>query len=301
MEEFFVYLELERNYSDKTIKAYGLDVGQLLSHLLADSLEDIETHDELYGKLQNSEITTIRKYLNELSLNYSRSSYARKLSGCRIFFNFLLRQKKIDFNPFNSIKSPKITRKLPNLLLPSEISKLTKACKNQKLGLRDKAIIEVFYASGIRVSELVNLRLGDYNEDSHELLVYGKGSKERLVLLTSEAKTILDEYLTSLRPLLTKDFKHDYIFVNRNGQKLSQRSIERMIAKYASLASILKPVSPHTLRHSFATHLLEGGADLRIVQDLLGHSSISTTQIYTHVSLERLKRIHNLYHPRPQL
>ena len=248
--------------------------------------------------MANLTINDIRMYLNQLRQNYSKSSYARKLSSLKNYFNYLVRGKKLAHNIFKEIKTPKLNRKLPLLLNKNEIDKLIKACEKEEFGTRDQALIEVLYASGIRVSELVNLKVTDYNKSQLELIVFGKGAKERLVLLTNEAKQSLEKYLTCLRPQLIQNPAQTALFVNKYGNKLTTRSIERLIKKYSKLAKLSKIVSPHTLRHSFATHLLEGGADLRVVQDLLGHASISTTQIYTHVSLDRLKKIHNLYHPR---
>jgi len=290
IDDFISYLKLERNYSSHTLDAYTLDLHQLLSFLKEKNIDHL-----------NIDRLKARSFLLFLEEHHaSRKSIARKISCFRSFYKFLVKRKYIKKNPWDAVSIPKIQRKLPNFLYTEEMAAMLD-CPDEKTpaGLRDRAILEMLYASGMRVSELVQLNLSDIDAGDGEILVHGKGSKERVVLIGSHAISALKDYMRLGRSKLTgKKAQNRAMFLNRFGTRLTQRSIEREIQNYAKKAGIDKKVTPHTLRHSFATHLLENGADLRTVQELLGHASLSTTQIYTHITKERLKTIYNKAHPR---
>lgn len=284
-DKFIVFLKTERHYSPHTISNYQRDLRFLLKIL--------------QGRAQIDR-TAARDYLVALeNKKYSRRSVARKLSAARSFFRFLLREKLIDQNPFENLLTPKLPRKLPNFLYPEEIKALLEALETKTpLGLRDLAILEVIYGTGLRVAEIVKLNLSDIDFTEGEIRVLGKGSKERIVLFGKQAKEAMQNYLNKSRPILLCGQKSAAFFINRRGNRTTVRLMERLILHYAKKAGISKKVTPHTLRHSFATHLLSGGADLRMVQELLGHASLSTTQVYTHITKERLKEVYDASHPR---
>ena len=282
--KFTNYLKTERNYSKHTISNYARDLRFLLQFL----------------KGRKIDRTAAREYLLALEKkHYSRRSVARKLSSTRSFFRFLMREKLAKQNPFENLLTPKLPKKLPNFLYQEELKKLL-AEPNTKspLGLRDQAILEVIYGTGLRVAEIVRMNINDVDFDEGEIKVLGKGAKERIVLFGSHAQAALHNYIREGRPFLLAQKKTPALFINRRGGRLTCRSVERMITFYAKEAQLQKRVTPHTLRHSFATHLLSGGADLRMVQELLGHVSLSTTQVYTHITKERLKEVYDSAHPR---
>lgn len=259
------------------------------------------------------EAESLREYVRSIQDRYSRQTVVRKVSAIRTFCRYLRREQLIDDDPSKLVRGPKLSRRLPPCLDKEEIARLFAATEITDgtdeasfNSVRDRAILELLYASGMRVSELCSARVQDIDIEAREMRVFGKGSRERVVLMNQSACDWLKQYLDkrldkrsrvdiqgseTLRP-------DEPMFVSRQSTPLSTRSVHRIVLKYARLANIEKVITPHTLRHSFATHLLEGGADLRVVQDLLGHSSISTTQIYTHVSMERLRRIYMSSHPR---
>ncbi|MFA6431632.1 MAG: tyrosine recombinase XerC [Candidatus Margulisiibacteriota bacterium] len=280
---FVGYLKNERNYSPHTISNYLRDLKFLDKFILGKELNRL----------------TAREYLLELEKNkFAKRSIARKLSAARSFFRYLLREKKVKANPFENILTPKLPKKLPNFLYKDEVSSIfNKINTDDPQGLRDLAIIEIIYGTGIRVVEASGLNLNDVDYDEGEIRVMGKGSKERIVLFGSHAKSALVEYLKEARGKLLSNKRSSALFIGRKGNRLSSRHIERRIKYYAKAAGIAKKVTPHTLRHSFATHLLSGGADLRTVQELLGHVSLSTTQVYTHITKERLKEVYDKAHP----
>jgi integrase/recombinase XerD len=218
----------------------------------------------------------------------------------RGFFSYLYANKYIEKDPTEKISPAKVVRKLPEVLSFNEIEKiLEQPDTNQKLGLRDKSILELFYSSGLRVSELIELKISDLFLDDEVIRVLGKGSKQRIVPIGSSAVNWLKEYMVKSRPHLEQRIKSkNYIYLNSRGTKLSRMGVWKIVERYANQAGINKEVHPHTFRHSFATHLLEGGADLRAVQEMLGHSDISTTQIYTHIDREYVKQVHRDFHPR---
>jgi integrase/recombinase XerD len=228
------------------------------------------------------------------------TSTARYYSSLKGFFLFLLASKYIITNPIEKIPSPKLDKKLPLVLSFPEVDLiLSKPDINSKLGLRDKAILETLYACGLRISELIGLKISDLFFKEEIIRVLGKGSKERIVPIGRSAVNWINEYLNTCRPLLQKKaFSENYLFLNRRGKKFSRMGMWKIVNRYVIEAGIEKPVHPHTFRHSFATHLLEGGADLRAVQEMLGHADISTTQIYTHIDREYIKQVHKQFHPR---
>lgn len=290
ISSFLDYLKNERNFSQHTYGSYALDLKQLDSFLDERKMSDISSFTR----------TDARAFLVKLEEEgLSRKSVARKISCYRSFYSYLIKSKLIKVNHWAGISLPKITKKLPNFLYPEEIDLLLGIPDlKSPSGLRDKAILEVLYASGMRVSELVKLNISDVDKDDGEILVSGKGSKERIVLIGGPAMDALKDYLKYGRSKLVKSTSNRAIFLGRFGTRITSRSVERIIQKHIKKAGIDKKISPHSLRHSFATHMLERGADLRTVQELLGHASLSTTQIYTHVTKERLKTVYDGAHPR---
>ncbi len=241
-----------------------------------------------------------RRYLAELKRDgRARTTIARRVSALRSFFKFLKRQGVVERNIFVSLDSPRLPKKTPEYLFVEEVSSLLKAPDAETpAGLRDRAILELLYSSGMRVSELVSLNLADLKPGSPELRVVGKGNKERIVFVGDPAHAAVEEYLKNGRPLFGAAQDGRALFLNKNGGRLHVRGVQRVVEKHINRTAILKKISPHSLRHSFATHLLNGGADLRTVQELLGHASLSTTQIYTHISAERLRKTYDETHPR---
>ena len=297
IELYAFFLKNEKNYSNYTIVSYRNDLIQFFNYLkLYRILKD--------DKIEYVDRSVMRKYIVYLKKSdYSARSISRKISTVRSFFKFCLREGIIKINPTINLITPKIDKKLPYFLYLQEVNKLIEApLKNTIFGIRDRAILELLYGTGIRVGELVNLNIRNIDLYEKTIIVFGKGSKERILPLGNPSIRAIQEYLTSRNLFEKKIFvnKNDLeaLFLNRLGGRLTTRSIRRIIIKYMKMASLNKKISPHVLRHSFATHLLEGGADLRSVQELLGHKSLSTTQIYTHITKERLKTIYKKSHPR---
>jgi len=290
LADFRLYLEVERNLSRHTVKAYGTDLADFLNWAGTRVPEEINHRN-------------IRSYMAEIQIrSYARTTLARKIAAIRTFYRYLYRERLINANPADNIKTPRKSRSLPGFLFKEEIGSIIQQINtNIPSGYRDMAIIETLYASGIRVSELCGLNLGNINLENNEITVFGKGGKERIVLISDKVKGILAEYLKNIRPQLCADeikSENSPVFVNCEGFRLNTRSVHRLISNLAKKMNSRKKISPHIFRHSFATRLLENGADLRIVQELLGHASISNTQIYTHVSTERLKQAYIKAHPR---
>ncbi|NLU10924.1 MAG: tyrosine recombinase XerC [Tepidanaerobacter acetatoxydans] len=290
IDSFIDYLRATKTESQNTIKAYSEDLSQFLEYLKQKKLSEPilinATHLHIRGFLA---------YLQEKKI--SKRTTARKLSTLRSFYKYLVVEGFVQENIAKSISTPKTSKKLPLFLYPGEIEALLSAPKNDVLGIRDKAIMELLYATGMRVGELVLLKTSDINFGSNYIIVFGKGSKERVVFFGQKAEESLEKYLKESRPFLIKDINCDSLFLNKNGTAISARSIRRIIDKYVKIAALNSEVSPHTLRHTFATHMLNNGADLKTVQELLGHSSLSTTQIYTHVTKERLKEVYDKTFP----
>jgi len=283
---FLKYMKSERGATINTLKAYEKDLRQFLKFLRDESLE-------IYSATKDS----VRDFIMVLTENrYNRNSVVRKLSTLRRFYTFMVKRGFVSENPLVSLFSPKQEKVLPNFLTQSEMEKLIENIPlDDPLGIRDRAIVEFLYSTGIRIGELVRLDISDIR-DTRQILIKGKGNKERIVFLGEYAIKSLKKYLEEVRPKLIRNDKEKALFLSRFGTRLTCRSIERMMEKYG--IQIGKDISPHTIRHSFATHLLENGADLRAVQELLGHSDLSTTQKYTHITLERLKEIYKKTHPR---
>lgn len=282
------YLTLEKGLSENTINSYLSDLENLAAYM------DKENVD-----LQEINSLTIHKYLISLkNLDYKESSLSRVLSSLKSFFSFLEEEMIIASNPINDVERPKMGFRLPEVLSVKDIEKILKAPKADILGLRDQAMLETLYASGIRISELINLDMADLNLDLSYIQCIGKGNKERIVPIGSVAHGVLGKYLDISRPKLLKDYRVSKIFLNSRGGPISRQGVWKIIKAYAKEVGLEKKVSPHTFRHSFATHLLENGADLRSVQEMLGHTDISTTQIYTHISKKHLYKIYKTAHPR---
>lgn len=290
IEKFKAYLNTEKNFSQHTLINYAKDLQDLFSFLELNST-----------KIENTTQQILKQYLTVLyDKNYQKSTIARKLSSIRTFFKFLYREQLIKFNPASFLLTPKLSHKLPEFLDIREIMELldTKG-SDDILSYRDKAILEVLYSTGIRVSELTNLNVEDIDFIGGTVKVRGKGKKERIVPLGSKAIEALNIYESAKKQINIRPFSINYaVFMNKNAKRLTDRSVRRIIDKWIKKSSILKHISPHTLRHSFATHLLDNGADLRSVQELLGHANLSTTQRYLHVTTESLKRVYKKAHPR---
>ncbi|MBI3322999.1 MAG: site-specific tyrosine recombinase XerD [Candidatus Omnitrophica bacterium] len=282
------FLRLERGLSDNTVSAYGRDLAQFSQALRGKSPPEITRNDilEHLMKLRDRELAP--------------SSVGRKLVAIKVFFRFLLGQGALRSDPSGVIESPRLMKGLPEVLDVEEVSRLLRAADGRagKKSIRDRAILELLYASGLRVSEAAGLRISDLNQEAGFLRCVGKGGRERVVPVGKHALHWIRKYLAEARADYGPKPDARQIFLNRFGRALSRQSIWMILKHYARQAGIRKGIKPHTLRHSFATHLLEGGADLRVVQELLGHASIATTQIYTHVDRARLKAIHAKFHPR---
>ena len=283
IELFIDYLSIERGLSPNTLQAYRRDLCQFRDWL---KKEFLQVDSALIGNY----LATLREKGNKSrTLN-------RKLSVVRMFYKFLYTEGKIDHNPVEGVSSPRLGRKIPSFLSEKEVEALLEASSvDEQYGSRDRAILEVVYGAGLRISELVNLNLTDLNLKGGWVKVLGKGSKERIVPLGREACRWVRIYLRKRRIETTDKLS---LFCNRYGKRLSRQACWKITKKYSQKSGITKKISPHTLRHSFATHLLSRDADLRFVQELLGHTNISTTQIYTHITQERLKKVYKKYHPR---
>ena len=298
VRQFLAYLEHERNFSEHTIRSYTADLVQFAAFLSGPDADASAEGEALSGLIRAVTPLELRRYLAELRhCNYSRATIARKIATLRSFYKYLARQGEVQRNPVKVIRTPRQERRLPKFLDPSEIERLLGAAKGKDfLSLRDAAMLEILYSTGMRVSELVGLDLADIDPIGEVVRVRGKGRRERLAPLGSYAITALNRYLEARAKAGVHDAKA--VLINRHGERLSARSVRRKLGKYLALAGLDPHVSPHTLRHSFATHMLERGADLRAVQELLGHRSLSSTQIYTHVTAGRLKEVYEAAHPR---
>lgn len=285
IDKFIIYLKTEKNSSRHTIINYTIDLKAFASFLGEKDIGDV---DHL----------TLRRFLAEMrTKNYSKRTIARKLASLRTFFKFLFREGHIKTNPITAVSTPKLDKILPKFLDVEKVVKLLLAPdEKEPSGLRDRAVMETLYSTGIRVSELVGLDITDVDFISGVAKVFGKGSKERMVPIGDTALSAIRKYLEKRGKRAPKE--KDAIFLNKSGRRLTDRSVRRIIDKYIRACGIQEKISPHSLRHSFATHLLDRGADLRSVQELLGHMNLSTTQIYTHVTTKRLKAVYDKAHPR---
>jgi integrase/recombinase XerD len=289
---FRAYLKLERSLSDHSVQAYLNDIAKLSQYF-----EAIEEETKLTD-IKASDIKSFISWLNNLGM--LASTQARVISGMKAFFTYLMLEEVIQIDPMALIEAPKLSRKLPDMLNIHEINGLIEAIDASKPeGMRNKAIIEVLYGCGLRVSELTDLKISNLYPQIEFIKVIGKGNKERLVPVGGVALKLLDIYLNQVRNHMTiKKGNENFIFLNRFGAKLSRISVFNLVKSLAVATGLKKTISPHTLRHSFATHLIEGGADLRAVQEMLGHSSITTTEIYTHIDRDYLREVITQFHPR---
>ena len=290
LDQFLHYLTVEKGLSDNTLEAYRHDLGRFLNHLREKGIQDISEVDKV----------NLRSFLLSLKRQgLSTRTLARNQVALRTFFRFLVLEGNLEANPAEELDSPKMVKTLPEILTPREVEQLLEQPDlKTPLGIRDRAMLEILYATGMRVSELVQLPVNQVNLEAGYALIYGKGSKERVVPLGSEAIHWISHYLQTIREGLLKGKESSFLFIGRSGKGMSRQRFWKCLKDYGRKAGIKKRMTPHLLRHSFASHLLEGGADLRSVQMMLGHVDISTTQIYTHVTGERLKKVHRRYHPR---
>lgn len=290
VDEFCVYLKVERNLSENTILAYKKDLAQFYQWLAQEGLE--------MDKLLLADMKLYLYHLNEKK--YTKSTVARKLSTIKSFYNFLVRDERIDGYAFANLKPPKKEKYLPSVIEKSKLINFLESLTQEKtyFKMRDSAIFELLYGSGLRVSEVVSLNIDDV--ESIFLRVVGKGNKERIVPYSYRFKESLTIYLEKARPFLVKNNSEKALFLNNRGTRLTTRGIQYLIENYIKLGFLDEDVSPHSFRHSFATHLLDNGADLRVIQEFLGHESLSTTEIYTSVSMSKLKEVYQKAHPRAQ-
>ncbi len=292
LNSFRIFLKYEKNLANNSIKAYLQDVSRLMQYLLDIKQKKISPYE-----VEMKDIQQFLWYLYEMGV--SERTQARMISGIKGFYRFLINSDAMAHNPTILIETPKFQRKLPEVLTVEEIDIMINAIDlNTKHGQRNRAIIETLYSCGLRVSELVNLKISDLFFDEGFVRITGKGNKQRLVPISQRAIDEINTYLIDYRPLYPVKPQHtDILFLNNRGQVLTRNMVFLIIKKAAARAGIQKKISPHTLRHSFATHLIDGGADLRSVQQMLGHESILTTEIYTHISKEHLRETLLLYHP----
>lgn len=292
IDEFSTYLSFEKNYSEHTIKGYISDIISFALWLNADCL--------------SADLEKLREYLHFIQkFNYKKTTVLRKIASIRSFYKYLYREQLLTNNPAESLIAPKKGKSLPKFLTDDEMEQiLDNVPISTPAGFRNKAILELLWATGMRVSELSGLNFGDLELENNEIRVFGKGSKERIVLVSSRAKKYLEQYIHTARPLIIgangkiPSMSEDSpIFINNTGYRLQTRTIRNAINEIVTRIQLPKHVTPHVFRHSFATRLIEHGADLRVVQELLGHASISNTQIYTHVSAQHLKDVYNTAHP----
>ena len=292
IDAFLRYLRIERNSSELTLKSYSEDLDSLLEYF-----------SERIGRIPSPAdvtITMLRGYLSYLhECQYARTTIARRLACLRSFFRFCQRESLSESNPAKALRTPRLGRKLPHFLTTEQVALLLEAPPaNTPMGLRDRAILETLYSAGLRVAELVGLNLEDWDRDADILRVFGKGRKERIAPIGTYAARALGDWLEVRQPDNSAPADdQSAVFLNKFGRRLTTRSVGRMLEKYLLETGLNRITSPHTLRHSFATHLLDGGADLRSVQELLGHKSLTTTQIYTHVSTKRLRETYERAHP----
>lgn len=292
IDGFKSYLSVERNFSEHTLNAYYSDILSYILWLNGQSCIDAD-----FNKL--------REYLYFIQkFDYKKTTIARKTASLRTFYKFLFRERYIESNPATALISPKKPKSLPKFLTPDEIEKILNNVKiNTPAGFRNRVILELLWATGMRVSELSNLNFGDLNLEENEIKVFGKGAKERIVLVSNRAKDYLIQYIKTARNLLAPGYdigevnEKSPLFINNTGFRLQNKTIRNVINEVVEKIELPKKVTPHVFRHSFATHLIENGADLRVVQELLGHAGISNTQIYTHISMKHLQDVYNTSHP----
>ena len=283
IEEFIDYLRFEKKYSENTISSYKRDLNKTNTYINKD-----------FAKLNKKDI---QNYIQKLSKSENASSVSRCISTLKSFYKFLELNKYTNKTPLTTITNPKTVKKLPKILSEEEIEKLLDINLKTDFDYRNKAMLELMYSSGLRVSELINLNVNDIDLSNASVRIFGKGSKERIIPLNDYAIDALNNYILNHRRSLFKHGESNYLFLNNHGNKMTRQGFFKILEKIAKEKGIKSELSPHTLRHSFATHLLKHGADLRSIQELLGHSDISTTQIYTHITSERLQKNYEEFHP----
>ena len=290
INNFIEYLEYEKGYSKKTIISYEKDL----------ELFNIYLKENKITNINNIDYNTIRKYLSHLhDKKYESSSISRKISTLRSFFKYNIKEKNIKNNPMTLISNPKKEKKLPKYLNYEEMERLLNSIDTSELeGIRDRLIIELLYSTGIRVSELVNIKIKDINIHEEQIKILGKGNKERIVLFGEKAKESIRLYLNEYKEFFQGNILNNYLLINKKGKQLTTNKVELIVKDVLRKSALKLNISPHTLRHTFATHMLDSGADLKSVQELLGHENLKTTAIYTHVSNERLKNVFIHSHPR---
>ncbi|MBL7060276.1 MAG: site-specific tyrosine recombinase XerD [Actinobacteria bacterium] len=289
IKNFIDYIRFERQLASNTIFSYKRDLNKYKLFL---SLQKVDN----YLDVSYDQILSFLEYLNE---NYCGSSISRMLSSSRNFYKFLVREKIVKKNPFIQIKNPKKPKKILEVLSENEVNRfLNRIPYSTKLEIRDRAMFELLYSSGLRVSEIVNLKISNIDFDEGLIRFIGKGEKERITPVGETSKLFLKKYLNIARFNIEKEIKSDYVFLNKNGKKLTRQGFWKILKKYDKKINLGKNLYPHIFRHSFATHMIERGADLRVVQELLGHSDISTTEIYTNLNRKYIKDIYFKYHPR---
>jgi integrase/recombinase XerC len=306
VRSFLDYLKYEKHFSDYTVRSYGADLIQFCQFLRGEigatfRGNALKTEGSTDDQICGSDTSVFREFLSYLyAQNYTKSTTARKLATLRSFSKFLIRKGRMTANPLATIRTPKQEKRLPKCLSLEQVQKLLDAPgESDILSVRDKAMLEILYSSGIRVSELVALEMQDIDLDEGVLRVRGKGRKDRLTPIGSQAIAAMRRYFQMRAAMGKMDNNPDArVYLNKHGEALSTRSVRRKLDKYLSIAGLDPGISPHTLRHSFATHLLNNGADLRSVQELLGHQSLSTTQIYTHLTTQKVKETYDAAHPR---
>lgn len=285
IEDFLRYLLIDKNYSNNTIESYKEDLLKFNEFFKNKNINNIDIDD----------LKRYVKYLNDQELN--ELSISRNISCIKSFYKYLNIEKIIDNNPSDSLFLPKVRKKLPNTLSEEEVDRLLDIKLTDMFSYRNKAMLEVLYATGLRVSELVNLKMENIDFEQDIIRTFGKGNKERVIPIGEYAKIYLEKYLNEYRYQMLKHGNNEYVFLNNHGKNMTRQGFFKIIKSIASDVGINKEISPHVLRHSFASHLLKHGADLRTIQELLGHSNVSTTQIYTHISNEELKENYKNYHP----
>lgn len=288
LDKFLNYLKYEKNYSPNTIESYKRDVLDFYNFM---------AREEIF--LQDVNFKNLRIFLGDLNFdNISKRSQARKISALRTFFKHLLNEDIVSDNPFLQISTPKLDRKNPEILYFDDLENVIEAIDDKNpLGLRNKAIFEIMYASGLRASEVCSITVSNIDLAYRQIKVMGKGSKERIVPFNKESQEVIKDYIEYGRPILDKNGEK-WLFLSKNGKKMSPRSLWDVVNTSAKKLNSSLDVHPHTLRHTFATHLLDNGADIRSVQEMLGHANLSSTQVYTHVTKDRLKKVYDMAHPR---
>jgi integrase/recombinase XerD len=296
VNSFLNYLTVEKGFSGNTVEAYGNDLNQLIDF----AGEEAARRGVMPSWESFSRQEMLRYMLNLKERNYATTTQVRKIAAAKSFFAFMRAEGRIKQNPTENIDSPRIGKPLPDAISITQVRSLLEQPARQKSpeAKRDRAMLELLYASGMRVSELVSLNLGDVNVSEENVRAFGKGRKERIVPIYHQAALTVAEYVDEVRPNLLRDSEERALFLNRRGQRLTRQGLWQILKEYAGKAGLAKTVTPHTLRHSFATHMLSGGADLRAVQEMLGHANISTTQVYTHLTSEHVRRSYERSHPR---